>query len=459
MRVAVIGAGMGGLTAAHRLARGGHDVDVYERWPGLGGQAASLDVGDGHRVERYYHVILRTDSHLRGLYDELGIGSELEWHRSSVAMLAGGELHPFTTPLDLLRYRPLSLRSRIRMGWAVLRLQRGARDSRPFEDVTVRDWTTQAMGREVYDKVWGPLLRGKFGDRADDIAMAWLWSKLVLRRELKGEEARHELLGYGRGGWEPLWQALEQAITAGGGRVLIDRPAARIARSREGGFEVTGGAPDSFRRGHDPRGFEAAGEPERYDGVIATVPNDVFEQLLDPGLAEEVGEDYFGRLRSCEYHAAVCLVLELDRQFSPYFWLNVVDDELPFVGLVEHTNFVPAEVYDGRRFLYVANYVDQQDELLTLTLDELLERYEPGLRRVNPAFSRDWVRNSWLFREPAAQPIVDVGYRARIAPLATPAPGLFLTNTTQVFPEDRGTNYAVKLADQAVAALLAGAPA
>jgi protoporphyrinogen oxidase len=152
-------------------------------------------------------------------------------------------------------------------------------------------------------------------------------------------------------------------------------------------------------------------------------------------------------------------VLELDRQFSPYFWLNVVDDELPFVGLVEHTNFVPAEVYDGRRFLYVANYVDQQDELLTVTLDELLERYEPGLRRVNPAFSRDWVRNSWLFREPAAQPIVDVGYRTRIAPLATPAPGLFLTNTTQVFPEDRGTNYAVKLADQAVAALLAGAPA
>ncbi|MEA2226868.1 MAG: hypothetical protein QOF04_498, partial [Solirubrobacteraceae bacterium] len=163
---------------------------------------------------------------------------------------------------------------------------------------------------------------------------------------------------------------------------------------------------------------------------------------------------YVGRLRSVEYFAAVCVLLELDRQYSPYYWTNVADRESPFVGLVEQTNLVEPERYDGRRFLYVANYVARGDPLLELTLDEILDHYDAGLRRVNPAFSRDWVREAWLFREPAAQPIVTVGYRDRIPPLRTGVPGLVLANTTQVYPEDRGTNYAVRLGEQAARELV-----
>jgi hypothetical protein len=64
------------------------------------------------------------------------------------------------------------------------------------------------------------------------------------------------------------------------------------------------------------------------------------------------------------------------------------------------------------------------------------------------------VRRSWRFAEPAAQPIVTVGYAERIPPLRTPARGLVLANTTQVYPEDRGTNYAVRLGNEAAAVLL-----
>jgi protoporphyrinogen oxidase len=455
VRVAVIGAGVGGLAAAHRLIGLGHAADVYERWPGLGGQAATLDVGGGHRIERYYHVALRTDRHLRALYDELGLGDELEWRPSSVAMFADGRLHPFTTPLDLLRYRPLSPAARLRLGATVLHLQRRRREVGPFEDVTARAWIERVMGQQVYDRVWGPLLRGKFGARADDIAMAWLWSKLMLRRELKGAEARRELLGYGRGGWEPLFAALRERIEAGGGRVMIDRPAASLARDGDG-FLVTPGQTDSFRRGSDPRTFAADGPPERYDAVIATVPNDVFAELLDPALAGALSSDYHRRLAECEYYAAVCLVLELDRAFSPYFWMNVVDADMPFVGLVEHTNFVEPARYDGRRFLYVANYVARNHRLMSLGADALLDEYLPGLRRVNRDFERSWIRDSWLFREPAAQPVVTVGYRRRIPPLDTGVPGLVLSNTTQVYPQDRGTNYAIALAEQAVALVTSG---
>ena len=228
--------------------------------------------------------------------------------------------------------------------------------------------------------------------------------------------------------------------------MLIDRPAARV----EPGFVVTPGAPNSFRRGHDPRDFEAL-EPEHYDAVLATVPSDVFEQLAAPGL---VPEAYLAKLRGIEYFTALCLLIELDRRFSPYYWTNIGDDALPFVGLIEHTNLIDPARYDGRRFLYVANYLPRGHELLSLDAEGLLEAYTPGLQAVNGAFDRSWVKNLWLHREPAAQPIVTVGYRAKIPALKTPVRGLVLANTTQIFPEDRGTNYAVRIGDEAVRALL-----
>jgi protoporphyrinogen oxidase len=451
VRIAVIGAGVAGLTAAYRLTAAGHACDVYERWPGLGGQAATLEIGDGLRLERYYHHLFTTDRHIADLFDELGLGDELEWRESTTAMLAHGRLWPFTTPGDLLRFGPLPPLDRVRMGVAAVALQRFASRAEPYEGITAREWISRRMGRAAWREVWGPIFRGKFGERADEIAMVWLWSKLRLRR---GEDARDERLGYPRDSWEVLLEALRERIETGGGRVLIDRPAARLCRAGDG-WTVTAGAADSFRRGHDPREFadrDPARPAERYDRVLATVPSDVFEQLLEPGT---LPEDYTRRLRATEYFTALCLVLEVDRRVTPYYWINVAEADLPFVGLIEHTNLIGPERYGGRRFLYVANYLPRGHELLALDVEALLARYAEGLRRANPAWERGWVRQAWRFAEPAAQPIVTVGYRERIPPLATGVPGLVLANTTQIYPEDRGTNYAVRLGGEAARAILA----
>lgn len=451
LRIAVLGAGVTGLTAARRLTLEGHAVDVYERWPGLGGQASTLDVGGGVRLERYYHHLFTSDRHIVALLAELGLADELEWRDSSTSFVVDGRQWPFTSPGDLLRFEPLPFSQRLRMGATALVLQRGRARPEPYERVTAASWIRSRMGAQAWDQVWGPLLRGKFGSRAEEIAMVWLWSKLRLRRQIRGSEARRERLGYPRGTWEVLFAALADAVEAGGGRILVDRPAARLERADDG-FLVTAGAAGSFRAGQDPGHFQPTGDRERYDRVLATLPNDIFETVCEPGLLPAA---YVARLRAIEYFAAVCVLLELDRQYSPYYWTTIADRDVPFLGLVEQTNFVEPERYGGRRFLYIANYVAREDPLLELTLDELLDHYDSGLRRVNPAFSRDWVRNSWLFREPAAQPIVTVGYRDRIPPLRTGVPGLVLANSTQIYPEDRGTNYAVRLGEQAAQELLA----
>jgi len=446
MRVCIVGAGVAGLVCALRLTEDGHAVDVYERWPGLGGQAATIDVGEGMLLERYYHHWFTSDRHIVELCEELGVADPIEWHKSSMAFFVDGRSRAFTTPLDLLRFSPLPLRDRLRMGLAVVRLQRANRPVSDYEGETARDWIVREMGERPYAKVWGPLLRGKFGSRADDISMAWLWGKLVTRRKLEGKEAREELLGYPTQSFEPLFRALVAKIEAHGGRVLIDRPVVRI----EPGFTVHLGAKDSFRRGLDPRAFDVDGEPERYDAVVVTVPNDIFQAIA----GDLVSADYRAKLERIEYHTALCLLLEIDRQFSPFYWTNVADPELPFVGIVEHTNMIDPGRYGGRRFLYLANYVEPGHELLELDADDLLDAYVPGMRKVNGGFDRSWVLNRWRFAEPAGQPIVTVGYHRGIPALDTGVPGLVLANTTQIYPEDRGTNYAVRLGEDARRALL-----
>jgi len=454
IRVAVLGAGVAGLAAAHRLTKLGHPTDVYERWPGLGGQAATIDVGDGVLLERYYHHLFTSDVEMAELCAE--IGCELETWPSSVSIFREGRLHPFTTPLDLLRFTPMSPISRVRMGLGALWLQKRANSVEPYEPITIRAWVERVMGKQAWEHVWGPLLYGKFREQADQISMSWLWAKLRNRRQVTGEEAKGELLVYPRGSFESIFARLRELIEQRGGRVLIDRPAARVERHPDGGFAVIAAAPGSFRLGHDPRRFEHSGEPQRYDAVVAALPSDIFEQLLEPRLAGEVGEGYLARAASIEYFAALCLLIELDRRFHPYYWTNVADPELGFIGLIEQANLTGLKPYRGRHFLYVANYLPRSHELLAKDTDELLAFYEPGLRRVNPAYDRAWIRQSWRFEEPAGQPVVLPNHRSRMPPLETPVPGLILANTTQVYPDDRGTNYAVRQGEEVVAALLAG---
>ncbi len=458
MAVAVIGAGAAGLACARRLAEAGVDCDVYERWPGLGGQAATVEVGDGLRIERYYHYLFTSDSIAIDAFEQLGLGDALVSYPSSAAFAIEGRIWPFNGIGDLLRFRPLSVPARLRMGMALLRLQLGRGGIADYERQTASSWIRRNMGDAAWERVWGPLMRGKFGERAEEISMGWIWDKVGKRRSLRKGEARQERFIWPTGSFEILFAELERRITRAGGRVLIDRPAARLTRD-DGRLAVVPGAPGSFRRGLDPRAFEPGGDAIAYDAIVCCVPNHVFAELLEPGLAAEVGGEYLGRLDAIEYFTALNLVLELERPLTEHFWVNIADRRYPFVGLIEHSNFVGTANTGGRVFSHVTNYLPADHELLGLDAEELLDRYAEGLRMLNPSFQRSWVRRAWVFREPAGQPIVGVGYRDLIPPRLTPVAGLQLVNTTQIYPQDRGINFAVRDGELAAADVIAALPA
>jgi len=246
---------------------------------------------------------------------------------------------------------------------------------------------------------------------------------------------RGEWLGYPRGSFQAICAALRADIELRGGTVWLDRAVLSVT-TEPGRHRLRYGAPGGYRRAFDPHAAPA-GEATA-DAVLFTTPTDTTRALT------AWPAEFDRRLGSWEYRAAVVLLLELTRRFTATYWTNIADASIPFLGVIEHTNLVPAERYPAH-YVWVSHYVARDDPIRTLGADALLARSLPGLRAMVPDLSLADVRGRWVFAEDAAQPIPRLGNRHRILPFRTPVPGLFVANTTQIYPEDRGTNYSVRL--------------
>lgn len=422
-RIAIIGGGFAGLTAALRLAKAGFEVVLWEKGR-LGGQAATFEVA-GTRLEIFYHHLFQSDTSIAALADEVGIGDRLMWLPSNVGYYSAGRIYPLNGALDLLRLGTIPFVDRVRLGIVTAYLQR-VRDWKKYETVTAHDWLTRALGKRAYDRTLGAQLRAKFGRYHDQVPMVWFWGKIWLRTTSRRSPLDQEKLGYFDGSFQVMVDALVSACEEAG--VQIVRNGTSSLAPLPGG-----------RWSIDQEGQESSVE---VDAVLATVPSHVFQRL-----APSMPDEYRRKLDALTYEAAVVAILELDRPLTGIYWLNIADDALPFTGVIEHTNFVSPDHYEGKRFVYLSKYLEVDDPFFTLDDDALIEEYLPHLKRINPDFDRSWVKNTWVFRERAAQPIIPMRYSEQVPELRTPLPNLYLANTTQIYPEDRGTNYSVRLGE------------
>ena len=429
MRVGIIGGGVAGLAAAYHLTKEGHFAEVFEVAPFLGGQASTFDVFGG-RLERGYHHLFVSDTEIADLIQELGLGGKLAWLESTVGFYHGGKIWDFASPMDLLRFKPLPFLDRIRVGFWTFILQKTKSYSK-FEGVTARDWLSKRMGRRGYEVIWEPLLRGKFGEFYDKIGMTWIWNKVTLRVASRKGAGQVEHLGYPMGSFGEVIEVLADRIAQQGGVIHTSASVTQIVEA-----DGSATAMEVQLEG---------GETERreYDAIIATTPSYVFTRL-----APAMPPEYQSKLENVDYLSAVLMVMVMDRPFTNKYWMNIADPNMPFVALIEHTNLIDKELYGGKHILYISNYPSRDNELYQMSGDELMDLFVPHLQKINPDFERSWVIEYHHHRVDGAQPIVGVNYGAGIPDHRTPVQGLYLANTTQIYPEDRGTNYSVRMGRQ-----------
>jgi protoporphyrinogen oxidase len=419
-RAVIIGAGFTGLTAALELARRGVGVTVLEADPEVGGLAGTFDV-NGERLEKFYHHWFTNDRHVNELVAELGTEERILYRPTRTGMYFANSFFRLSSPADVLRFTPLSLVDRLRLGLLALRA-RAVGDWRELEDLTAEEWLKRLGGEQVYRVVWEPLLKGKFGPYAGDVSAVWFWNKLKLRGGSRGKGGA-EVLAYYRGGFAALADRVADEVRSLGGEIRLQTAAT--------GLVVEDGR---------IAGVETADGVVPADAVLATQALPFVADMVAP----HAPAAYVADLRRIEYLANVCLVLQLDRSLSETYWLNVNDPGFPFVGVIEHTNFEPAETYGGRRIVYLSKYLPESHELFQMSDDEVLRYCVPYLKRMFPAFDESWILDYHVWRARHSQPIVVKRYGALIPAVETPLRGLYLATMAQVYPEDRGTNYAIR---------------
>lgn len=419
-RVAIIGGGFGGLAAAWELTRRGVTPIVVEADDAVGGLAGSFEV-NGERLERFYHHWFTSDTHVAELARELGTEDRIEYRATRTGLYFANQLFRLSSPLDVLRFTPLSPKARIRLGMLALRA-RAVKNWLALEELTAEEWLVRLGGREVFEVVWQPLLEGKFGPYAGDVSAVWFWNKLKLRGGSRGKDGG-ESLAYYRGGFAALAKRLAEGIRDAGGEVRTSEPVRELLVSDD---TVLGVRTDR--------------ESIQADAVLATPALPIVADLVTP----HVSANYVNELHRIRYLANLCIVLELDRSLSDTYWLNVNDPGFPFVGIIEHTNFEPASTYAGRHIVYLSKYLPADSALYAMSDDALLEYCIPHLQRMFPELERGWIQRHHVWRARYAQPVVVPHYSALIPPVSTPLNGLFLCTMAQVYPEDRGTNYAIR---------------
>ena len=418
MKFAVIGAGYGGLSAAYDLARAGHEVVVYEAADRAGGLAAGFKEPHWEwSVEAYYHHWFASDDHMLGLIDELGLSAKVRFPRPYTVMTHEGKWYPFDSIIQALLYPGLGWGiNKVRFGLVGLYL-RLTNNWQALEKTTVDAWMRKWAGNKVYETMWEPMMKGKFGPHYRDVNMAWMWARM---------HARTSRLGTYQGGFQAFTDDFVEILTGMGVEIRLQNPVQEISHDLE---------------------VMTSGSSQKYDRVLVTTSPALLSRMV-PALPE----DYNEGLLNLKSMGAVVLTLSLSHQLSKegYYWYNIPKDQgYPFLAVVEHTNYLSPDYFGGDHILYCGDYRDADHAYFEMTEEQILAEFLPPLKKINPAFDPSWVKKSWLYRTKYAQPVPELDHSRNIPAVKTPINGLYFASMSQVYPWDRGTNFAVEIGRRA----------
>jgi len=431
-RWGIVGGGILGMTLAHRLAGAGHAVTLCEAADHLGGLAAAWRLGDVV-WDRHYHVTLLSDSHLRALLSELGLEHEMRWVTTRTGFYADGRLHSMSNAIEFLRFPPLGLLDKLRLGATIFYASR-VKDWRRLETESVGDWLTRWSGRRTFEKIWLPLLRSKLGDNYQKTSAAFIWATIARLYAARRSGLKREMFGYVPGGYARILDRYAARLAEDGVRIRLASATRRVERQADGRLVVE----------------SEDGQREAFDQVALTIPAGQAARAC-PGLSP----DERARLDGIQYQGIVCASLLLRNPLAGFYVTNITEPWLPFTGVIEMSALVEREQFGGHCLVYLPKYVDPEDPAFGLGDDELRARFVTALERLYPGFRREDVLVFKVSRVRRVFALPTLNYSSRLPPMHTSVPGLHIVNSAHILNGTLNVNETLQLAEKAAARLLA----
>ncbi|TKB23967.1 NAD(P)/FAD-dependent oxidoreductase [Desulfopila sp. IMCC35006] len=427
MKVAVIGGGMMGLASAFYLSQQKCEVTLFEKEQEVGGLSKAEEFIPGHRWDRYYHVILSTDSELLSFIDEIGLSLDVHFTETKTGFFTNGELHSMSTTLEFIQFKPLSLWQKFRLGAGILYASR-IHDSSRLEKLYAKNWLITVFGRRIYEKIWDPLLRSKFGDAKDQASGSFIWSCITRYYGTREKSSKKEMMGVVKGGYYSILNRIKSQLIERGVKIHRSNCIRKIVAGENKQITL----------------IDAHGDTHHFDKVLSAVPSPEFISIWP-----DIPDDYREMLSSVDYLRLICVNLVLKKSLSPYYVTNLTDPGFPFTGFIDATNIIPTETLNGNALIYLPRYLPPDDPYYHRSDAEVLADFLTGVRRIFPTFSESDILSSSIHREQYVQPIQKINYSKSIPSITTPIDNLFIVNTTMIVNSTLNNNQVIMLARKA----------
>ncbi|MDW8068673.1 MAG: NAD(P)/FAD-dependent oxidoreductase [Anaerolineae bacterium] len=411
MRVGIVGGGIMGLSVGYFLSRQNVDVDIYEASSSLGGLANTVTLEDGVSVDRFYHVILSSDHHLRQLCEELNLAEQTRFRETRMGFYHQGNIFSMNNVVDFLQFPPLGWTDRFRLGLTVLYAQ-WIRDWQRLEGISVEEWLVRLSGRRTFENIWRPMLKAKFDGGFENTPATYIWARLVRMKSTRKGVHQKEEAGHLIGGYATLAEAMAAQIEARGGRIHLRHPVDEIV--------IENGRAIGLRVGRDIH---------LYDAVVAALQIPLFRRLIP-----DADPDYRHFLSGTDYLGVVCLLLVLDRPLTGFWTLYITDDRVPFTGVIETTTYIDPVFVGGHHLVYLPKYTLPGSPWQEKSDEEIREVWLRHLEAMFPHFDRKWVRYFLVHRERYVEPLHPLNSTYLIPQVQTPVENLYLATTAQIYP-------------------------
>ena len=411
MKIGILGGGIMGVSLGYYLSKKGIQVEIFEASPMLGGLAGPLTLDDGTKVDRFYHAILSSDSHLRELCEELGIADQFRFNETKMGFFYQDEIHSMNNMIEFLRFPPLGWIDRFRLGLTVLYAQ-FVQNWHRLEGISVEKWLVWLSGRRTYENIWLPMLKAKFDGNFDNTPATYIWSRLVRIKSTRSGANQKEEAGHLVGGYVSLINAMADRIKDMGGKIHLQTPVGKVVIEQD-----------------KATGVQVDDEIRSFDIVVSTLQPPIFQHMIPDANREY--KDFIGQT---EYLGIICPIMVLDRPLSGYWTLNITDDRIPFTGVIETTSYIDPQFVGGHHLVYLPKYTAPDSPLQKKTDEEIRNLWLSYLEKMFPQFERHWVRYFLVNRARYVEPLHPLNGTHLIPPIHTPVKNLYLATNAQIYP-------------------------
>ena len=427
-KIAVVGGGMLGLTLALRLAEAGKKVVLYESATEVGGLAAAWRLGDVV-WDKHYHVTLLSDSTWRQILTEIGLGEELRWRETKTGFYTGGQLVSMSNAVEFLRFPPLGLISKLRLGGTIFYASKVS-DWRKLEKILVADWLVKLSGRKTFEKIWLPLLRSKLGDSYRETSAAFIWATIQRMYAARKTGLKREMFGYVAGGYARILTRFAEVVQEKGVEIRLNARVEKIVKEDNDRITVL-------------HNLEMVAESEMFDKVILTVPGSVAARIC-PQLQPKEKQ----KLEAVRYQGIVCASLLLKNSLSPFYVTNITDDA-PFTAVIEMTALVDKAEFAGNALVYLPKYVAPDDPLFEQTDAQIRDKFLAALDEMYPNFDRADVLMFQVSRVRQVFALSTLNYSETLPAMQTSLENVFVINSAHIVNGTLNVNDTAKLATRA----------